>query len=58
MVGWLSFSVVGGVAEGLSGQNNPLVNGLVDFFGLIFFFSLPAGIIAEGARWWRGRKRK
>lgn len=57
MVGWIAFSVIGGLGEAVSGEANPTLKALVYIFGTIFFFSLPVAIILEIIRWIRKRKR-
>ncbi|XOB41574.1 MAG: hypothetical protein ACKKMS_02540 [Candidatus Nealsonbacteria bacterium] len=58
MVGWIAFSVIGGLGEGITGEADPTFKALVSFFGMIFFFSLPVAIIFEIIRWARKRKRR
>lgn len=58
MIGWIIFSVLGGTLEGVTGEAQPLLKFFMYFFGVIFFFSLPVGIVAEIICWIRKRKRK
>jgi hypothetical protein len=50
MVGWVFFSVIVGVGEGLGGTAPFGLQALVYIFGLVFFFSLPVAVIAEIVR--------
>jgi hypothetical protein len=56
MIGWIAFSVLGGVAAGM-GHKNPTVQALVYIFGIVFFFSLPVAVIGEIVRWSKNRKK-
>jgi len=58
MIGWLVFSVIGGVGEGIAGGTSPTIHYLIYAFGTLFFFSLPIAIIAEIICWIRKRKKK
>jgi hypothetical protein len=61
MVGWVFFSVIVGVGTGLAGQKlteaPPLLLALMYLFGIVFFFSLPAAVVAEIVRWRRKKSK-
>jgi len=52
---WFLFSVLAGFQVALAGSSSYMP--LVYVFGVIFFFSLPAAIVAEVIRWRRRRTR-
>lgn len=55
---WLLFSVVFGVASGLSSRDmGSGYRGLIDLTGLTMVFGIPAGLVGEVVRWRRGKKR-
>lgn len=58
MLGWVYFSVIAGVSAGATGKADPLLMGLVYLFGVLFFFSLPVGVIAEIVGWFKRRRSK
>jgi hypothetical protein len=56
---WILFSVVLGIAAGLSGQGiSSFYLALVDITGLAMIFGIPGGIVGEIVRWYRRRKPK
>ena len=56
---WILFSVVFGIAYGLTGTNMGAGYwGLIYLTGLTMIFGLPAGIVGEIIRWRRGRQSR
>ena len=56
---WILFSVVFGIAAGLSSQGiGSFDMALVYITGLAMIFGIPGGIIGEIVRWYRRRKAK
>ncbi len=51
LVGWVTFSIVGGLEKFTTAKLSPITIFLIYFFGLAFFFSLPIAILIEIVRW-------
>jgi len=52
---WILFSVLAGIEATL--QETSQFMPLVHVFGVLFFFSLPVAVVAEGIRWARRRRQ-
>ncbi len=57
LVGWVTFSIVGGLEKFTTAKLSSITAFLIYLFGLLFFFSLPFAILVEIVEWIK-RKRK
>lgn len=62
LIGWLGFSFIigvgNGISEGFGGKANHSLDGYMYLFGTMFFFSLPIAIVGEIIRLRKHKKRK
>jgi hypothetical protein len=56
IIGWLLFSIIGGIGGAITGGVPSIVMFWVVFFGVLALFSLPIAVIIEIVRWIKRKK--
>jgi len=55
LVGWVTFSIVGGLEKFTTAKLSSITIFLIYLFGLLFFLSLPVAITIEIIKWIRSK---